>query len=108
MARLLYWTILPLFTLLLAVFAVSNREAVAIGLWPLVHVVEAPLYLVVLATLLLGFLVGELAAWAGGRRWRREVRRRGRRIEALERELSATQAQLGAEGDAHPALTLRG
>jgi putative membrane protein len=92
--KLFFWLLLPVFTVLLAVFAVSNREAVDIGLWPLVHVIELPLYLIVLLTLLVGFIVGEVAAWIAGRHWRREVRRRGRRIEALERELAATQQHL--------------
>ena len=52
--------------------------------------------LVVLLALLVGFLLGELVAWLNGRRWRREARSRGRRLDALERELAATQAQLAA------------
>ena len=80
----------------LAIFAVSNRESVEVGLWPTPFLVELPLYLVVLATLLIGFLIGEMAAWIAARHWRREVRRRGRRIAALERELAATQARLGS------------
>jgi uncharacterized integral membrane protein len=92
--KFVFWLILPLFTVLLATFAVSNREAVALGLWPLVHVLELPLYLVVLSALLLGFLLGEFIAWVSARHWRREVRRRGRRIDALERELAMTQAAL--------------
>jgi putative membrane protein len=103
--RFLYWVILPLFAVLLAVFAVSNREAVDIGLWPLVHVIELPLYLIVILALVVGFLVGEVAAWVAGRRWRREVRRRGRRIEELERELAATQARLD-DGAAPPPVPL--
>jgi len=92
--RVLYWAVLPIAAVVLAIFAVSNREAVAIGLWPLPYLVELPLYLLVLLALLLGFVVGEFAAWIAGRHWRREVRRRGRRIAALERELAATQARL--------------
>ena len=78
----------------LAMFAASNREAVAIALWPLPLLVELPLYLPVLAALLLGFLFGAFSAWIAARRGRRELRRRGRRIASLERELAATQAQL--------------
>jgi hypothetical protein len=44
--------------------------------------------------LLLGFLLGEFAAWLAAGRWRREARRRARRIASLEAELLATQAQL--------------
>ena len=39
-------------------------------------------------------LIGVSVAWISGRRRRRELQRHRRRIEALERELSATQSQL--------------
>lgn len=92
--RLLFWVLVIFVAIVLAIFAVSNREAVAIGLWPLPWFVDLPLYLAILGALLLGFLAGALSAWIGARRGRRELRRRGRRIAALERELAATQAQL--------------
>jgi uncharacterized integral membrane protein len=82
--------------LILIVFAISNREGAVVTFWPLPVTVEAPLYLVVLLTLLAGFLVGEFVAWINGRRWRREARARARRIEALERELAATHSRLAA------------
>jgi len=106
--KVLYWFILPLFMVLLADFAVSNREAVDIGLWPLVHVIQLPLYLLVLLALACGFIVGELVAWIAGRHRRHEVRRRGRRIEALERELAATQARLGETAPPPTPLPARG
>src|SRR5258706_530172 len=40
------------------------------------------------------FSVGQFVAWLGAQRWRHEARAKQRRIEALERELAATQAQL--------------
>ena len=49
---------------------------------------------IVIVALLAGFLAGEFVAWINGAGWRREARRRARRVEALERELLATQAQL--------------
>jgi uncharacterized integral membrane protein len=97
--KLVHWLVsLPLL-IILVIFAVSNRESVTVSVWPLPVTVEASLYLVVLLALFVGFLVGELVAWINGRRWRREARRRARRIEALERELDATQAKL-PKGDA--------
>jgi lipopolysaccharide assembly protein A len=92
--RVLFWILVALIGLVLAAFAASNRQTFALGLWPLPWLLEVPAYLAVLGTLLLGFIAGALAAWIGGRFCRRERRRRGRRIAALERELAATQAQL--------------
>lgn len=72
----------------------SNRASVALGLWPLPFTAETPLYLLAFASLLLGFVIGELHAWIGRHRLKRELRRRAREIEALRRELAATHAQL--------------
>jgi lipopolysaccharide assembly protein A len=102
--RLVYWLATLAAALVLTVFAVSNPERVEISLWPFLAL-QAPLFLVVIISLVLGFLLGELVAWVNGRHWRREARRRARRIEALERELAATQAQL-PRGD-NPRLPAR-
>lgn len=90
---------------LLILFAVSNRETVSLALWPLPFLVEAPLYLCFFLSLLVGGLLGASTAWLAGRHNRRELRRRRRRIEALERELSATQSQL-ADGPGVPPRAL--
>jgi putative membrane protein len=80
--------------LLLIPFAVANRATVSLGLWPLPFLIDLPLYLLALLLLLVGFLVGAAAAWIGGRRVRRELRHRRRRIAALERELKTARSQL--------------
>ena len=80
-------------TLVLGVFVWVNREPVVVSFWPFATI-ETWLCVVVIAALLLGFLSGELVAWINGRHWRRKARQRARRIEALEREITATQAQL--------------
>jgi uncharacterized integral membrane protein len=107
--KLLFWIFVALVATVLALFAVSNRAVVSLGLWPLPFILDLPLYLVIVAALLVGFVVGALAAWVAGRQRRREGRRRGRRIAALERELAATQAQLpGASENAPGRLAARG
>jgi uncharacterized integral membrane protein len=103
MMRVVFWGVVALIAAVLALFAMSNRETVAFGLWPLPFEVGLPLYLAVLAALLIGFIAGALAAWVAGRRRRRENRRRGRRIAALERELAATQAGVPGAGETAPA-----
>jgi uncharacterized integral membrane protein len=92
--RFLFWIVLALVALILILFAVSNRETVSLGLWLLPGaVIELPLYLLVLGTLIFGFVIGELVGWIGSWRWRREARRGRERIAMLERELDAAQAQ---------------
>lgn len=102
--RLLFWVIVILVAVAAALFAVSNREAVELAFWPLPFALDLPLYLAVLLALLTGLLFGGLLAWIAGRHWRREVRLRGHRIAALERELAATQARLAETSVSAPAL----
>jgi uncharacterized integral membrane protein len=96
--KLLGWIIFALAALLLILFAVSNRESVAVGLWPLPVLVQMPLYLLLLAVLVLGFVVGQLVAWIAGAHWRREARRSRDRIAALESELAAARASDSGTG----------
>ena len=91
--KVLRWIVFALAALVLILFAVSNRQSVTIALWPLPDRAELPLYLLVLGTLLIGFVVGELIAWTGGWRWRREARQSRDRIAALEQELAAERAR---------------
>jgi uncharacterized integral membrane protein len=79
---------LPL-TLLVVVFAISNRHTVLVGLWPFEGAVEMPLYLLALGALAVGLLAGGLLAWinALGARWR--ARREARRADEAERRLAA-------------------
>jgi uncharacterized integral membrane protein len=97
--KIIYRAALFLLVIFLILFAISNRGTVTVGFWPLSYLAEAPLYLLVFLSALIGALGGAAAAWIAGRRDRRELRSRRRRIEALERELSATQSHLAAYPD---------
>ena len=89
-----YWAATLVAALLLIPFALSNREPVTLRLWPLPFLIDLPLYLLVLLLLFAGFIIGAAAMWIAGRRVRRELRRRRRRVEALERELVVARSQL--------------
>jgi putative membrane protein len=92
--KLLWWIVLAIVAVVLILFAVSNRQTVSLSLWLLPGAaIELPLYLLVLGTLLVGFVVGELTGWIGGWRWRREARRGRERIAMLEREIEAERTQ---------------
>jgi len=107
--KLLFWIVVALVAAVLALFAMSNREAVALGVWPLPFELDLPLYLAILIALLIGFVSGVLNAWIAGRSRRRENRRRGRRIAVLERELAELQAQPSGARESVPArLAARG
>jgi uncharacterized integral membrane protein len=101
--RPVHWIVTAPAALAAALFAVSNREHVSVALWPLPDMLDAPLYLVVLLAIAVGFLFGELVAWLSAGRTRRLARERMRRIAALERELAATQANLARPQPQRPA-----
>jgi uncharacterized integral membrane protein len=87
--RTFRWGLIALVAFILIVFAVENRQTVTLSLWPFPLELSTGLYIVVLLTLLVGFLLGELVAWMNGRRWRREARRSANRVAELERERAA-------------------
>lgn len=87
--KLFHWLVTAPLLLLLVVFAVANRATATLSFWPLPFTLETRVFLMVLLPLLVGFFVGELAAWINGRSWRRAARRHAHRIEELERELAA-------------------
>jgi lipopolysaccharide assembly protein A len=88
--RFIYWSITALIALVVVVFAVSNRATVALTFFPLPAELQAPLYLVVIVAVILGFLVGALTAWIGGGKRRAEARQLRRRLERVQRDVSKT------------------
>lgn len=87
--------------LAIAVFAVSNRASVALAFDPLgreppMFSASVPLYLVLLAALILGVIVGGIAAWSAQRKWRRRARRAAADLKAAQIELAVLRKQLEA------------
>jgi len=106
--RLLSWIIMVPVALGGISFAVSNRDGVTVGLWPVPFTLEAPLFAVVLLAVVGGAVAGALAAWISAGKTRARARANARRAEAAERELSTLRQQLGevAAGDAAADRTL--
>jgi lipopolysaccharide assembly protein A len=95
--KFLWWIVLAFVAVVLILFAVSNRETVSLGFWLVPGAaIQLPLYLLVLGTLIVGFVVGQLVTWIGGWRWRREARRSRDRIAMLERELEVARTRPAA------------
>ena len=90
--RLVYWLLTGLFALVAASFAVSNRQPVEIGLWPLPDVYGIPLFLVTGAAFATGIAIGAAISWARHGKTRSERRRHARRVELLEAELASRRA----------------
>ena len=95
MKRLSWIVTLPV-ALVVVVFAVANRDGVAINLWPIGLDLNVPLFAVVLGGFLAGFLVGAVIMWLSGAKLRTRTRRLRYRAEELERELNRLQRQAEA------------
>ena len=91
MRRLWLIVTIPL-TVVLAVFAVANREPVTISLWPLDLTLDLPLFLLALGTFAVGLLLGAFLIWLPLLRWRHRARAEERRARRFEAELAAARA----------------
>ena len=72
-----------------AVFAIANRQTVTLSLWPLPWEATLPLFLILIAVLLLGVLIGGAIVWLGGHRYRVTARQQTRASTELRRQVSA-------------------
>ena len=86
--------LLGLFLAVGVLVAVSNRDPVELGLWPLREKLVAPLFLLVVFLLLVGVLVGLTMGWFSNRRHRSLSRNRGAEVERLEREIVRLKGEL--------------
>ena len=76
--RFLQWAAFLLVALIIVVFMIGNRQPVEVDLWPLPFTKPAPLFAVIIACVLVGFLIGALSAWLSGASARRKARDLGR------------------------------
>ena len=93
--RILFWIIVLALAAVVAAFAIDNRATTAVDFAPLPYLIEMPLFLVILASVFLGLLIGGTASWLGQGRWRRKARELGRRERQLEAELGALKTRAG-------------
>jgi lipopolysaccharide assembly protein A len=61
--RIAGWIVGVPLAVLVAAFAVANRQPIRLDLWPLPLSVDLPAYLAVLGPLLAGVLVGAVGTW---------------------------------------------
>ena len=79
--------------LAVVLFAVAARERVMISLDPLPFSFAPRVAWVAFGALLVGFVGGAVAAWFGGRKWRRLARARKREVGNLKREVAQLSAR---------------
>jgi uncharacterized integral membrane protein len=84
----LSWFVTLPVTLMVVIFAVSNRTPVEIDLFPFPWRPVLPAYLLVLGSMFIGFLIGAMSAWLAGASQRRRARRLAAEAHVLSRELA--------------------
>ena len=85
--KLIYWFIAGPLIAVAVLFALSNRGFVELSIWPLPFSINAPVYLVALGGLAVGFFAGGVVAWFGAGRTRTRARAAERTLRAREVEL---------------------
>jgi uncharacterized integral membrane protein len=94
------WIILVPLAALIIVFAVANRQAVTLSFDPFssanpAYAATLPLFAIIFAVLILGVIIGGIAAWTGQRKWRRVARRLDGEMRALHEEMDAVRRRFG-------------
>ena len=100
MRRLFSWLIMMPAAVAVVIFALNNKEPVALNLWPFAMVIEVELYMLLTGMLGAGVVLGGVVSWAGGGRVRSELRKQAYSGEVARRELKTEReksAHLGAE-----------
>jgi putative membrane protein len=84
---------LPLL-LLLVLFALSNRQPVALRFWPTDYALVAPLSLSIIGAMAVAFLAGGLLVWISELAQRRRARRAEQTARLLEAQVQELKARL--------------
>lgn len=89
--------VVPLAIVIIA-FAVANRQAVTVSFDPFstaspAYAATLPLFAMIFAVLILGVLIGGIAAWIGQSKWRRTARKLDAELRALQQETDLRNAR---------------
>ena len=68
------------------IFAIANRKPITLDLWPFEASPQLPLFVILLACVVFGLVVGGLATWLSAAPARQRARQARRRVAELERE----------------------
>ena len=93
--------VVPLAVVIIA-FAVANRQSLTVSFDPFsatspAYATTLPLFVLIFVLLILGVLVGGIAAWIGQTRWRRTARKLDGEVRVLHQELDAIRRRFAPE-----------
>ena len=107
MRKVLTYLVLVPLAIVLLMFAVANRQIVTVSFDPFSTTQPAlsftmPLFVLIFLLVILGVLIGGIAAWLRQSKWRRNARRLEADVEALRREMAVLNEQLARNTSALP------
>ena len=93
--------VIPL-AVVIIVFAVANRQSVTISFDPFsstspAYAATLPLFVIIFTVVILGVLIGGIAAWIGQAKWRRAARKRDADVRVLHQELDSIRRRFAPE-----------
>ena len=107
MARILKLMIIAPIAVLFLVFAFANRQFVAVSFDPFGSVddsaysLDAPLFIILILSMMLGVVMGGVAVWLGQGRHRRAARASQAHVEKLRADLQAAKVALPASSGSY-------
>ena len=97
-AKILSFIILVPLAIILIVFCVANREAVTVSLDPIGTMpqlaFQAPLFILLMATIIVGVILGGCGTWFTQAHYRRKSWKRKYEVERLRREAEESKSKL--------------
>lgn len=106
--KLVFWLILVPLAIVILMFAVANREIVTVSFDPFSATAPAasvriPLFVLIFVLVILGVVIGGVAAWLRQSGYRRAARQRDADVNALRREIETLNAKLADDRFEAPA-----
>jgi uncharacterized integral membrane protein len=106
--RILTWIVIAPLAAVIIAFAVANRQTVTVSFDPFssanpAYAATLPLFAVIFAVLILGVIVGGVAAWIRQSQWRRRARQLDGEVRALHEEIDGIRRRFGTTEKPPPA-----
>ena len=97
--KLVFWLVLVPLAIVILMFAVANREIVTVSFDPFSSTrpaasVSVPLFVLIFSLVILGVIIGGIAAWLRQSGYRRAARLRQSDVAALRREIESLNTRL--------------
>jgi uncharacterized integral membrane protein len=98
--KIVTWIVIVPIAAVIIAFAVANRQTVTVSFDPFssvnpAYAVTLPLFAVIFAVLILGVIVGGIAAWVRQSKWRRRARQLDGEVRALHEEIDGIRRRFG-------------